>query len=86
MWRSVSTNRSERPDLLLHGFGIKITSLADPVLFSLFDTADSNAWSAAARRAGRNGNDWREALAFKHRVESIPMGQMHLIQMLCGQN
>jgi hypothetical protein len=36
------------------------------------------AWSYAARREGRNGNDWREAKAYTASVESAP------VQMLLG--
>ena len=51
----------ERPDLRLHGFGVNTQSLhlAQDYLYS----ADSMAWSFAARRQGRNGNSWREAKA-----------------------
>ena len=61
--------REERPDLRLHGFGIKKTSLADGRVRSLLWSADSMAWSWAARRQGRNANDWREAWAFNHSIE-----------------
>jgi fatty acid desaturase len=53
-----------RPTYLLHGFGLKKTSLQEPVIRDLLHTADSMAWSFAARREGRNANDWREAKAF----------------------
>jgi hypothetical protein len=65
--------KRERPDLLLHGFGLKLTALADEEIRSLLHTADSMAWSFAARRQGRNGNDWREAAQFAHRVETMPL-------------
>lgn len=58
-----------RPDLRLHGFGIKQTSLSVPAVLDLIDTADSLAWSYAARRKGRNANSWQEAAAFAKRVE-----------------
>lgn len=60
-----------RPDLRLHGFGVKVTALSDPRVRSLLYSADSMAWSFAARRAGRDANDWREADAFRMRVESV---------------
>jgi transcriptional regulator of met regulon len=50
-----------RPDLLLHGFGLKSTALKSGIVDELLFTADSMAWSYAARMKGRNGNDWREA-------------------------
>jgi hypothetical protein len=53
--------KQARPDLRLHGFGLKSTALASPLVRELLETADSMAWSFAARRNGRNGNDWREA-------------------------
>lgn len=62
--------KAKRPDLYLHGFGLKTTGLSDPDVRSLLYTADSMAWSFAARREGRNPNDWREALAFIERIEA----------------
>lgn len=60
-----------RPDLRLHGFGVKITSLAHPGVRGLLWSADSMAWSLAARRQGRDGNAWREAKAFADRIAAI---------------
>jgi hypothetical protein len=60
--------RNERPDLRLHGFGIKKTALADASVRSMLATADSMAWSFAARRQGRGRNDWREAKNFESRI------------------
>jgi len=62
--------KQSRPDLRLHGFGLKTTSLSDESIRSLLYTADSMAWSFAARREGRNANDWREAAAFIQRIEA----------------
>lgn len=59
---------AERPDLLLHGFGVKITALQDALIRELLHSADSMAWAFAARKQGRNPNDWREAVAFVERV------------------
>ncbi len=61
---------NERPDLRLHGFGLKITALRDGYIRERFATADSMAWSFAARIMGRNGNDWREAQAFAHAIDT----------------
>lgn len=73
-----------RPDLRLHGFGIKTTSLADGVIRSLLHSADSMAWSFAARRVGRNQNDWREAMAFTETIASLKGEyQGHLLEALC---
>lgn len=51
----------ERPDLRLHGFGLKSTAFGSSLVTRLLHSADSMAWSFAARISGRNGNDWREA-------------------------
>jgi hypothetical protein len=65
-----------RPDLALHGFGVKYTALEHPGVRALLTTADSMAWSFAARRQGRNANCWREALSFVASIESIDAGAM----------
>lgn len=57
-----------RPDLKLHGFGVKKTALKDAEIRSMFTTADSMAWSFAARKQGRNQNDWREAKKFEQEI------------------
>lgn len=59
---------AERPDLRLHGFGLKATALGSGVIRALLWSADSMAWSWAARREGRNANDWREAAAYVARI------------------
>jgi len=64
--------RAERPDLLLHGFGVKQTALAVGYIRDALHTADSMAWSFAARREGRNANDWREAQAYAERICAYP--------------
>jgi hypothetical protein len=56
--------RSVRPDLRLHGFGVKKTSLLHPGVREYLYSADSMAWSFAARKQGRNANDWNEAATF----------------------
>lgn len=63
--------RAARPDLRLHGFGLKKTALADPLVRSMLHTADSMAWSFAARKQGRNGNDWREAERYAQSVATM---------------
>ena len=62
---------AERPDLRLHGFGIKITALRSPVVRALLYSADSMAWSFAARYEGRDGNDPTEAVRYREAVERI---------------
>lgn len=62
-----------RPDLRLHGFGLKTTALASGLVRHLLWSADSMAWSYSARKQGRNGNDWREAKSFVKRIQSMPI-------------
>lgn len=59
-----------RPDLRLHGFGVKLTALANKCVRRLLRTADSMAWSYAAFKQGRgrDANDWREAARFCAKV------------------
>lgn len=61
----------ERPDLKLHGFGLKTTALENFFVREMLHTADSMAWSFAARYEGRNQNDWREAKVFTERIEAL---------------
>jgi hypothetical protein len=65
-----------RPDLRLHGFGLKRTALAEGAIRDALYSADSMAWSYAARKQGRDSNDWREALAYALAIESqrVQMG------------
>lgn len=65
--------KRRRPDLQLHGFGIKYTALYSGVVRSLLFSADSMAWSFAARYEGRNGNDWREAKKFEQKIAAMPV-------------
>jgi hypothetical protein len=62
--------KSLRPDLKLHGFGIKITALKDHDVRDLLETADSMAWSLHARKNGRP-KDPREALRYAARIETL---------------
>lgn len=62
-----------RPDLRLHGFGLKATALGDPLIRSMLFTADSMAWSFAARREKRNPNDYREAIRWHGVIMSRPV-------------
>jgi len=68
--------KGARPDLLLHGFGLKTTALAHPFVRSMLHSADSMAWSFAARKQGRNANDWREAVQWTNAIESRPVQYM----------
>jgi hypothetical protein len=61
--------KRRRPDLRLHGFGVKKTAiLAAGVRANLY-SADSMAWSYSARRQGRNQHNWREAMLYAGNVE-----------------
>jgi hypothetical protein len=62
-----------RPDLLLHGFGVKTTALGSGLVRQLLHSADSMAWSYAARKQGRNGNHWTEAAKFARRIATMPV-------------
>lgn len=69
-----------RPDLRLHGFGLKTTALADPLVRSLLETADIMAWSFAARRERPGSqNDWREAKRWAENITSRPV--QHLLDL-----
>jgi hypothetical protein len=67
----LSAIKAERPDLRLHGFGLKATALRSAVVYDLLFSADSMAWSFAARREGRNSNDWREAKRCMGGIEKV---------------
>ena len=62
-----------RPDLRLHGFGVKTTSLAHRSVQAHLYSADSMAWSFAARRDGRgtDANRPEEAMKFVDRIEAL---------------
>lgn len=65
-----------RPDLKLHGFGLKTTALAHPQIRAHLFTADSMAWSFAARMAKRKGeghgaNSPIEAKKFADRINGF---------------
>jgi hypothetical protein len=70
-----------RPDLLLHGFGVKQTALMHPGVRDLLYSADSMAWSFAARRQGRDGNSWQEAKSFAVRVQAAASRALDAWQM-----
>jgi hypothetical protein len=78
----LSAIHAVRPDLRLHGFGVKTTSLEHPGVRSLLATADSMAWSFAARKQGRNANSWKEAKAFEARINNIANQEEQPWQMM----
>ncbi|GGD43263.1 deazapurine DNA modification protein DpdA family protein [Aureimonas glaciei] len=66
----LSAIRAACPDLRLHGFGVKTTALLHPGVREMLYSADSMAWSLAARKQGRNANDWQEARTFADRINA----------------
>lgn len=60
--------KQRRPDLRLHGFGLKLTALGSGLVRELLHTADSMAWSFAARINGRSGNCWKEARRWAEQI------------------
>lgn len=70
-----------RPDLRLHGFGVKITALLHETVRRLLATADSLAWSFAARKQGRDANSWREAERFSTAIGEILSRPPQAIQL-----
>lgn len=69
--------KRERPDLRLHGFGLKTTALANAYICSLLYSADSMAWSYKARREGGNPNGLKEALDFISKIKRIEAKKPH---------
>lgn len=67
----------ERPDLRLHGFGVKLTSLESSIVREHLYSADSMAWSYSARKQGRDGNSWIEAARFAEKIENQTIVQRH---------
>ena len=63
--------KAERPDLRLHGFGLKTTALRSEIVQDSLYTADM-AWSYAARKQGRNGNSWLEAKLLR-KIRMMPI-------------
>lgn len=68
--------KKRRPDLYLHGFGLKKTALFSALVRDNLHSADSMAWSFHARKNGRNQHDWREALAFVQAIsrQNVQLG------------
>ena len=60
--------KKERPDLRLHGFGVKLTVLNFAGVRQRLYSADSMAWSYHARINGRNGNSWKEARSWTDKI------------------
>lgn len=73
--------RHERPDLRLHGFGLKTTALMWGAVRSMLHSADSMSWSFAARKQGRSANDHREAVAY-HRMIQTHQPEANLLSLM----
>lgn len=63
--------KRRRRDLRLHGFGVKKSALVNRKVRRLLDSADSMAWSYAARKQGRNANCWTQAAEFADEIERL---------------
>jgi len=73
--------KRDRPDLRLHGFGLKTTALANAYICSLIYSADSMAWSYRARRNGGNANGLKEALDFITEIKRVEAKKPHQFVM-----
>jgi hypothetical protein len=62
--------KEHRPDLRLHGFGVKLTALQSEIVQRCLYSADSMAWSFAARYEGRKAHDINELITYANRVNS----------------
>lgn len=72
--------KNVRPDLHLHGFGIKSTALrSERVRWALY-SCDSAAWSYQARRNGRNPNDIQEAYQYRDRMARPELDPGHVAE------
>jgi len=60
--------KAEAPELLYHGFGVKYTALLNAYIHDALYSADSMAWSFAARKQGRDGNSVIEALEYTEKI------------------
>lgn len=67
----LSAIKDERPDLRLHGFGLKYNAICNREVLSLLYSSDSQAWSQSARRLGRNANSYLEAIAYEDKINDL---------------
>ena len=73
--------KAERPDLRLHGFGLKKTSLQSAYISTLLYSADSMAWSYAARRQGDGQNSGIKAHEFQQEIKRITGSKPHQLTL-----
>jgi hypothetical protein len=72
--------KARRPDLRLHGFGIKFHALQSPTVRELLYSSDSMAWSFAGRKPGTEHDPRiRIALAYAAKIEAL-IGQPSFVQ------
>ena len=71
--------KSQRPDLRLHGFGLKTTALKNPSIRELLHSSDSMAWSYHCRMNGLDNHDPRNALAYAANIQKIT-GEKQFVQ------
>ena len=71
--------KTERPDLRLHGFGVKLTALKQPTVRALLHSSDSMAWSYAGRKEDGSEHHPPRALAYAARIEAL-IGRPSFIQ------
>lgn len=71
-----------RPDLRLHGFGLKITALRNNYVTSMLYSADSMAWSYGARRDGGDRNGIIEAIAYLDNVSITHSKKEHQFSLI----
>lgn len=77
-----------RPDLRLHGFGVKLTALQDKRVAALLHSADSMAWSHAARKRKGDSNSLWVARAYEKAVLEacgLPLGEWLAIKARDGK-
>ena len=72
----------ERPDLRLHGFGLKLGALKSATVRSLLQSADSMAWSYAGRKEDGSEHDPRRALAYAAKIEPLLNQPMFIQEQL----
>lgn len=71
--------KRERPDLRLHGFGLKLTALQRETVRCLLYSSDSMAWSYAAKKENEDPHDPRRALDYAERVNTL-IGNEQFVQ------
>ena len=64
---------AKRPDLKLHGFGVKTTALSWAGVRDSLYSADSMAWSFAARYETGNANNYQDAQRFERKIAHQPI-------------